>query len=44
MQRDQNIDGGFIALLDRRRRIAGDDALVAEILHDDEPAIEIGMR
>ena len=44
MQRHQEIDGGFVALLDRRRRIAADDALVAEILHDEKPAVEIGVQ
>ena len=37
MQRYQEIDRGFVALRDRRRRFAGNDALVAEILHDQNP-------
>ena len=44
MQRYQEIDRGFVALRDRRRRIAGNDALVAEILHDQESVIEIGLQ
>ena len=44
MQRDQKIDRGLVARLDRRRRIAADNPLVAEILHDDQPVIEIGVQ
>ena len=44
MQRGQKIDGSDVVLLDRRRRIPGDDTLVAEILHDNDAVIEIGME
>ncbi len=44
MQHGQKIDGGLVARLDRRRRIAADNAFVAEILHDDESAVEIGVE
>ena len=44
MQRDQHVNGGFVARRDRRRRIAVDDAHLAEILHDDEAARRIGVQ
>ena len=44
MQRHQEIDGDLVARFDRRRRIAFDDPLVAEILHDDQPMVEIGLQ
>ena len=44
MQRHQHVDGGFVARFDRRRRVAVDDAHLAEILHDDEAARRIGVQ
>ena len=43
MQCDQHIERGLVALLDRRRRIAGHNPFIAEILHDDEPGIGVGV-
>ncbi len=43
MQRDQYVDRGLIALLDRRRRIAGHHGFGAEILDDEQAVGELGL-
>ena len=40
----KHIEGGLVARLDRRRRIARDDALFAEILHDDQSQCRVGLQ
>ncbi len=42
VQRDQHMNGGFVATAYRRRRIAGDDGVLAKILQDDVTVGEIG--
>src|SRR5204863_237843 len=43
-QRCQAIDGGGVTRSDWRRRIARDDALITQILHQYQAAIEIGVQ
>ena len=43
VQRDQHIDRRRIALLDRRRRIAGDHGLGAEVFDDEQAVGELGL-
>ena len=43
MQRDQHIERGLIAFFERHRRITGHDPLFAEILHDDQSGVGIGV-
>jgi hypothetical protein len=43
VQREQEVDCGLVALLDRRRWLAADYALVAEVFDDQESLLEIGL-
>ena len=43
VQRRQHVGRGLIALGDRLRRIAFDNAVAAEILGDQESCIEVGV-
>ena len=42
MQSHENVDRGGVAFLDRRRRIAGDDAVGAEIFDEEKAGLDIG--
>ena len=44
MQRRQEIDGKRVAGLHRRRRVATDDMLRAEVLHDDESGLRSAFK
>ena len=44
MQRTQRVDRGLVAFLDGSRRIAGDHALVAQVLDEQQPLVEIGVQ
>ncbi len=43
MQRKQDVDRGLVPLGDRRRRIAGDEPLFAEVFDDQKSLLEIGL-
>ena len=43
MQRQEDVNRRFVALPHRRGRVTGHHRLVAEVLDDQQPLVEIGM-
>src|SRR5215468_6771640 len=44
VQREQHVDDSLVALGDRRRRVARDQALLTQILEQEQPLFEIGVK